>query len=365
MKRQLKRIFKKLGFNTERITKVGKLPHPEQFYELYPHLNTTAEKASLKEYTKNLRLTDNQPFYEELLKRYVPEWDLDIREAEFVGKGLGEESLNTYRRIVTGKGEILFEKVFFTESRLVEKLKFLQEKISPEFEEKINSPKIQISFAGEELTIVYFEYFILNPVPIKQRTQEAFKIFNILKDIQPQPDWADEMNRLGINDFKDHQRYKWNLKGNLDLYKEENIDYSYFDECADNSVKVMAHGDLSKNNLFQGNRVVDWDYFEFYPIGFELAFIYRNSYLNDPDNRVGPLDLITTYLNKESTLNKEEVKRDFMYFSSIFSFEFFIRKGRHRNKRLNEIEQEIIHYLKYKGRSTKQGGDNLNYLPGA
>lgn len=363
MKGQLKRIFKKLGFNIEGITKISKFPNPGQFHELYPHLNTAADKASLKEYTKNLRLADSHPFYEDLLKLYVPEWNLNIRKAEFVGKGLGDESLNTYRRIETGKGEILFEKIFFTDSRLEEKLTFLQKKIFPEFKEKINSPKIQISFAGKQLTIVYFEYFILKPVPIRQRTQEAFKILNILKDIQPEIDWEDEINKLGINNFKNHPRYKWNLRGNLDIYKKENIDYKYFEECAADSVKVLAHGDLSKNNLFQGDRVVDWDHFGFYPRGFELAFIYRNFYLNDPDNSMGPLELISSYLNEEAMINKEEVERDFMYFCSIFSFEFFIRRGRKRNKRLNEIEQEIIHYLKHSERPAKQDKDTVNHLP--
>lgn len=61
---------------------------------------------------------------------------------------------------------------------------------------------------------------------------------------------------------------------------------------------------------------------------------------------------------------KEEVKRDFIDFSSTYSFEFFIRKGRHRNKGLNEIKQEVMYYLKHKGRSAKQDEDRLNHFLG-
>src|SRR5690554_3333166 len=86
-------LFHYLGFMIERI------PNEDKLFSELDNSHEAVQKHVLKRLTDNIRIANNHRLYNNILKKYVPDWDINPTTASFVGNGIGEFSFNTFRKV--------------------------------------------------------------------------------------------------------------------------------------------------------------------------------------------------------------------------------------------------------------------------
>lgn len=152
--------------------------------------------------------------------------------------------------------------------------------------------------------------------------------------------FPDYLQQYIPNEGKDHRAIN-RVKQAEERLVEHHIDVQKLKTSVFESRRVLSHGDLSEENLFQNQILIDWDYSGLYPMGLEVSVIYIR--LKRNQIKTGTLGqwLKTNY---KDTILKEDwknFKRNVFYFLYIYNFpkyaewEFF-----------EELEQEIFQELK-------------------
>jgi hypothetical protein len=316
IKRIIKKCLQKFGI----FVRIQRFHTPKQFYESLKNKPVTVKEYELRRMAHIVATATNHDFYESLLKCFVPNWQqITIKKAKFIGEGLGE-SLNTYRKVEI-ENKYYFEKVYFNDYSHIQTLKWFQDHIYSIIKDKIKIPRIQKMYAGELLTIVYYDYFELSE--LEEETREK-RLIQFSKDLYSmsckhesyfmeleQPD--------SIKDFRNYFLYQKYVHLANSKLMDEGIDIKALKKSIDHSKCVLAHGDLTEGNGFKNGILIDWDDFAIYPIGFDPALIFSNHWLKN--NKVN----ITSWLKEHysgiiSAKDWKDFERNFTYFLLIFCY---------------------------------------------
>lgn len=290
-----------------------------------------------------LKANKDQNFYNELLRLFIPNWRIRIKQSQFIGSGKGIASLNTYRKVDTLK-KTFFEKVYFTSAIELTTIKWLSDNEIYKHLKKdgINIPELQDVYRGNILTIVYFNFMQL--IPVKENSLKEMIILtkllyrssldpNIIKIIESAP--------KSLKDVRNHFQYKKHIVQAKEHLNRNNINSSDIEGVLQNSILVFSHGDIQKSNIYMNNSLIDWDSFGIYPLGLDIALLFNRWFSDIEDIEIDILTWLTE--NYSKTIEKSDWKMfelSFAYFLFIFHFNAF-RNSSHKN-----IETQLLGILK-------------------
>ncbi|AEG31687.1 phosphotransferase [Thiomicrospira cyclica] len=238
--------------------------------------------------------------------------------AEFIGKGAGKNTLNSYRKVTLENGEVKFEKVYKNNSDDLIKLKFFQEVAYNVISQDFKVPYADLVI-GEVGTLAYFDW-IDNVKPIDRRNILGFysKFRSAAKHIAI-PDHYSK-NEV-IYDFTREPMYQsglkaaesWLIKHNFDSKDTLLLNHlSLYLKDTPSSERLFTHGDLAPVNLLQEDGVFDFDRCGYYPSSYELAFLCSKSLSFES---LAQLDLeLDMHIQDLSEINKI----GFYFFAFIF-----------------------------------------------
>jgi hypothetical protein len=304
--------------------------------------------AQIREHELNriavaLRIAENHKQYEELLKAFVPDWQPEIKKTEFVGRGIGDSSLNAYRK-VSIEDKLYFEKVYFNSHQHLQTVRWFENHIYDMIKDEITAPLIRKILHGELITIVYYDYF--NLIKMREETIEECLIqfskalYGIscensaaLKRLEP-PD--------SVQGFRNHPAYQCRKKDYAARARllKRGIDLKTLEKLIDQSPSILTHGDINKKNAFANGILIDWDSFGIFPIGLDPAFIYYCLLINGHRKDNSLTWLKTHYSDVIPKAGWRDFERNFTYFLYVFSLNLF-DKGQ-----LKSLEQQLIKALK-------------------
>ena len=313
-----KKEFKKRGLKTKetRVNYLKSITNHQNFHVLIRAIQFYENQDSVENLSWNdfkliselSDLLDDHKLYEDCLTQYDSVLELitslDATKSKFIGYGLGEQTLNTYRYIEL-QGEVYFEKIYLTQSddlrHLLWFFKYAQDSI---IQAGYRVPKILKVSKGDKLTAVYFE-FIDNKLDnlndfINNTLKIAFNLTNI---------------RLSSEAIKESQKFKFQ---EAPLYRDNYIRLENFlfqqgvkaNKLVEMQNKintmngVFSHGDLHGKNLGNPNIIIDWDKSGVYPKGFDIAYILSNCYIF-----IGMEDLLR-FLKRQIPSNFIKNKKD-------------------------------------------------------
>lgn len=265
----IKQLFYYFGFTIERIPDADHLAHFHKEVQMY----------ELKKLAYDIKKTGNQKLYNNILKKYVAEWDNNFISSEFIGHGSGEHNLSVYRKVCF-ENNYYFEKVYFNDSYDLIKVEWFYEYIYPLLNESLNTVKLHQIIKGDIITIVYFEY--INLVPL---SKDAFhlnyidiskKMFKISKDneeiIKNAPDF--------FKNYRLHYHYITSIETAEEGIKKlsnNRLTIKMIEQIIDLQPLIITHGDVYHTNIFVDNYIIDWDSFGLFPHGFEVGFIFATN----------------------------------------------------------------------------------------
>jgi hypothetical protein len=276
LKKNIRRYLQKAGIHIQRF------PAPEQFYESLQYKPAAVKRDRLKRMARSACIAENHEYYERLLKAFVPSWRAEIKRAKFIGKGYSEGNLNTYRKVTIGE-KSYFEKVYFNTRPDLQAVQWLQSCIYKLIKAQIKMPLIQKTYSGEFITIVYYNYLELTELE-KEETERRLvqfskEIYHIscknelyLAKLEP-PDPIKNINNRST--YKSQEDYYFAIT----KFMKQGIDIESVEELTAGSKLVLTHGDISIENSYKNNVLVDWDSFGLFPVGLDPAIIYYHIYL--------------------------------------------------------------------------------------
>lgn len=321
--------------------RLNKVQSPELFHARLKKHPLEVIEYELNNRSAFIRTMNDIAYYDGLLKQFNPSWNIEIKESEFIGHGIGGSSLNVFRKVKTEK-EIYFEKVYFSSKDDFYRASWFHDTIYATIENiGVSIPQIQRVYTSDILTVAYFDYLEVQDlekdtsegqvVDISLKLYTASLTNEIAKVLVDAPDT--------IKNYKSHFEYKRNVsKANARLLKH-NIIAKDIEETITASKLILTHGDLHNTNVFKGSIVIDWDSFGVYPLGLEPAFIYFR--LLEPKERNADFQawLDTNYKNMILQEDWSDFERNFFYFLYLFSYSLF------KNNRYAEMEKKLIKKL--------------------
>ncbi len=337
-----KRILRYIGRSLQKSgIEIGKFPTVEQVYKQVQNEDAKIRICKLNRVCKSARLFNNQRYYNDLLKQFIPGWDAEIKNAVFIGSGIGQNSLNIFRKVQISEG-FYFEKVYSSASCELSVIEWFERFVYDVIKEKIKVPKVWKIFKGSLLSIVYFEYLDLRPLPTDQM-EDSLVMYSVkLYKISANKDLS-FLQKEGpecIGDYRNHfqcQRYFQLAKKRL---LGQQIDFEALKILVSSSRKVLTHGDIQETNVFEGCVLLDWDSFGIFPVGLDPAYLYYKLLVF---NKVGlsPVEWLIKHYKSE-ILKKDwiDFQRNFIYFLYIFSAKRF------KNGQFKELEVQLIYFLK-------------------
>jgi thiamine kinase-like enzyme len=318
-------------------------PTSKHIYDFLKGKPLQIREYELSRIAATLSIADNHKQYEKLLKAFVPGWQIEIKKTQFVGKGIGDSSLNTYRKVAIGEKRY-FEKVYFNVHQHLQTVRWFEKHIYDMIKGEITVPLIRKMFHGELITIVYYDYFDLINVREEIIESHLIQFSKVLYDISHRYRFA--LKKLAppdsIRDFRNHpayQSFKKIYSANTRLLKH-GIDLKSLEKLIDQSKCILTHGDINKQNAFKNAILIDWDSFGIFPIGLDPAFIYYCLAI-DKNKKANSLAWLKEYYY--NVIPEEywmEFERNFTYFLYIFSLNRF-DKGK-----FEHLEQQLIKKLK-------------------
>ncbi len=319
------------------------LPAPKRFYHSLQNRPVPVKHYEVKRITYYARSVGNHKYYEKLLKAFVPNWPTDVKGAKFIGKGLGESGINTYRTVTIGN-KAYFEKVYFNSHHSLQAVQWFQNHIHHLIKEQVNVPLVQKTYRGELITIVYYSYIEHTKLKAEaiesgliQFSQDLYRISDKNKSYLTKLELPDR-----IKDFRNHSAYQKRKKFYSADTKlsEQGIDMESAEELISCSKRVLTHGDINKKNSFKNGVLIDWDSFGLFPIGLDPAFIYYHIHLKKKKEANINEWLKEHYQDVVSEKDWSDFERNFMYFLYVFSIKRFA-KGQVEHK-----EQRLVNLLK-------------------
>src|SRR5690625_332822 len=263
IQRQIIKLFYHLGIYID----IEFFPSVDKVYHRIAHLHPQKQIGELEKICSAVSAGNDHIYYQELLQKFIPNWDLNIEKAEFLGKGLWS-GFNSYRKVQI-KGDQEFEKLFDSDDISLKKLLWLEDRLLPLLSSKIKTPKILRVYEGDILSLVYFEFIDALAITEKKGEHRAIEISKILYRFSLEEDFLNLPLPDYLQDFKNHSRYKWWHEKAISDLNNQGVSADLLEEKIANGRNVFTHGDLKDLNLFEDDSVIDWDEFGFYPAGLE------------------------------------------------------------------------------------------------
>ncbi|MFV0224106.1 hypothetical protein OBJ96_03210 [Empedobacter falsenii] len=302
------------------------LKSPQKTFYFLDKRPLEVKKQELKHLSYFIAAAENHKYYNELLKLYVPDWNVKITKTQFIGEGQGAGALSAFRK-VTFENQDYFEKVFFTQSKDLQTIKWFDEFVREQIKDKIKTPKIRKIYSGELLTIVYMDFFELKPFKEQKVEKKLIEFTKSLYNTSVESLLNDKQNIPDhLLDYKTSYQYQSNIGLLKDIFKREGIDFDLLEKSIQSSKKVITQGDIIPRNVAKKNIVIDWDSFGIYPIGMEQAYLYYFTYLEkDKKPFINPKD----WLNKHygdfiEDKDLEQFNLNFTFFVFVYSYRLFI-----------------------------------------
>jgi|SRR5690554_1221579 len=339
LKKYIRNIFYLLGVHIKFYSS------PKSIHDFLRNYPFEVQQYELRNISDIINVRKSNDFYNKLLKLYVPNWNIKIIKSEFIRGGKGAASLNTYRKLENNIGEVLFEKIYYSSSRELNRVTWLDEKLSFIFHKGgINIPKIKKVFSGKVVSILYYHFEILTPY--KEEDYEESLIFTTKKlyEISLQ---GDVLNLVGsfpnqLKDFKNHFHYNKNINLANEYLSSSKINIIYIEEKVENSKLIITHGDIHKTNIFQGEVVIDWDSFGLFPVGFDVAYMFFQYYKNLKAYPEIENWLYTEYKDTVDISMWNEFETNFFYFLFVFYSNLF------KQNKFTELKNQLINLLQNK-----------------
>ena len=335
IKEILFRLFFRLGVVPYRIHS------PQYFYSTIQHLPASQKEHDLKRHANIVLKANDHRYYESLLKAFGCKLDVDIEKANFVGNGVGEASLDTYRKVIID-GKIYFEKVFFTSRTELETAEWFQQHIHSRLKGHVVTASLEKLVRTDFITITYYEFLELTPFSTNENFDAFIKLTKnlyLLSDTQPS-DMDDVYTPAHVRDFRFHFRYRRNAIAAERKLRLLGVDFEKLIRVVECSKKILTHGDINPGNAFKGPTLIDWDSFGIYPLGLEVANLYFRMAVWDKQCADPRKWLEDNYKTAIAPSDWVSFKRNFFFFLYVFTYHFFQRDDYYAN-----LEQHIIRNL--------------------
>src|SRR5690606_15142405 len=166
---------------------------------------------------------------------------------------------------------------YFNNSYDILKIEWFHEHIYSLLEDLVNVPRIYRIIRGDLITIVYFEFTKLIPLPNAKLDYISFAISRRLIGISKATvvkEIADSAPKY-LRNYKLHASYKANITRASKLIKiltDNALSSDMIEHVVNQQPSVITHADIQETNLFANNYLIDWDSFGFFPLGFESAY---------------------------------------------------------------------------------------------
>lgn len=259
-------------------------------------------------------------YYNNLLKEFVTHWNIKPEKMEFIGRGIGQSSLNVYRK-VRFDDQTYFEKVYFNSYSDLNRTLYFQKELYPLLVGSIQIPKIIWFFRGDLITVVYTSFEENKPLLPEKEEQALISVSKTLYQVSIQHQALIKQLNLPeiLSDHTAHFEYKMSIARAKKQMKKHGLDFDYFEDKAKNSPSVITHGDLHAENIFADNTVIDWDSVGLYPIGLEQAFLFERLPIKKIKSYRPEEWLIRHFFRLIRPEDIEDFTRNFYYFLFIFS----------------------------------------------
>lgn len=319
-----------------------KIKSPVQTYTYLKNKPDMLKEDALQKLSYAVRWGKDQGYYTELLEQFVPTWNgkKEIEESTFIGEGYGRSSLNAYRKVKIS-GEYFFEKVYFHSHADLRKLEMMEKLgLTEQLATKIILPRIKKIYSGELLSIVYFDFLKTDPAN-RAGEQELIHLTKLFYKWHWEQLIAESSEKWELlKDFTQHHQYEKFKKAAAIKLQKEGLEIENFERSAKTGKLVVTHGDLQKSNVFKPNLVMDWDSFGFYPIGFEVAFLYFRLVFKE-EKTGNPFDwLRENYQREVDAVEWEKFEKNFTFFLFVFAQELFLEQQE------KELEKRLLTKLK-------------------
>lgn len=269
--------------------------------------------------------------YESMLKKYDQDLILlsvnDSVEASFVDRrkgGYGSDALNSYRKLKI-ENSVFFEKIYANDSVGLEKFFWFNENIQYQINENlVCTPNILDVRTGKYLTAVYYEYISLKKSRTRDVLEKSIEIVACFDALRLPP-----LNEIpsSILDMKLNKDYRGGFRNALFFLRKseiKNVDFLFTLEKVINRLpRQFNHGDLTIDNFYLPNYVVDWDSAGVYPLGYDVAWCLAQY------GKFESLDKLELFLEKSFKKTfKNERWDDFLLSTLYLNFIFSCRSLR-------------------------------------
>lgn len=268
-----KSLFHYLGFIIVRI------PNANKLFDELDQATSEVQRYTLKKLVSNIKTANNQKLYNEILKKFVNEWDNNFTKAEFMGDGLGVHNLCAYRK-VRFENRYYFEKVYFNDSDDWMRAEWFYKNVYPILKDRLNVPKLYKVIKGYLITIVYFEFIDFIPISTNASYPVFFNISKRMVKLSKHNEELSENAPEFTKDYTMHHCYKLNVKTaekTIEKLYNNRVTPKMIEKVIRSQPLMFTHGDIHDRNVFKDDWVIDWDSFGFLPQGFEVAIIFLNN----------------------------------------------------------------------------------------
>lgn len=270
-----------------------------------------------------VNMSKSHKIYEFLIKKYDKKINfIKNKQSSFIQGGIGGGIIHIYRKIELRNNNVFFEKTYSVKSREYKRNKYFYTHVYnklQKLETKI-VPPLKLIIKGEKLSIFYQEFVQLKTINSSEQFDLSIKYYNIYSslniikkftDIEYYHDFTKEPLYFSTKDIVMRQFKE------TSMYDEVCIFFNRVEEQIKHTGMLFQHGDLHIENIYKNNYLIDWDKSGFYPMGYDLGFIFaqRIQYLNLQNN----VDKINEFIFSNAKIFVK--KKDYFllkYFTILF-----------------------------------------------
>lgn len=323
LKNSIKTKLQQIGWFVQLIPQV-KIQYFRSGKSLLQYLSKQHPEKRFSEYKRLVDLmaaAHNHKLYQDFLSNIYPNLP-QVKEAIFISKS-GKSSRN--RKIKIG-GKTYFEKNYLKKDHELETIVWVDQHLTDFLNRKFTIPKIIRQFDGEFSQLLYLEYLPLNPIPAQnsdayliQTGLELYQLSLAEKAKLSEIDWPST-----LLDFEKLFYLENILAAKNDLL-QQGFEVNNLWKKVNQSQKILAHGDLHAENVYQNKHLIDLDNFGYYPIGLDAAFIYM-FYFEERDLKIPFSQWIKDkYSEKIHPENWKEFERNVIFYCFLY---FHMRKDK-------------------------------------
>lgn len=263
---------------------------------------------------------NNHKIFEFFIKIYDVNLDLSYCDQAIkkshLKEGRSSDTIKPYR-VLTFDHMTIFEKIYFNYSSYIQPVLYLNKNKKSIFTNKlIIVPEIYKVIIGDKFTIVLFEYVKLESLP-KGREYEILKQYTI------------ELCK-GLPTTAPAHKIR---SEKLDIGKQKMLDENILNVDEIHKIQILVescpiyfqHLDLSANNVFLNNIIVDWDNSGNYPLGIDFGRLLLSFLIYNSDDFVSSYkgEIYNYYINNNYRVNYTHFHMVVVYHFIIFYYGHF------------------------------------------